>query len=571
MPLKKDKTTRNNAIEKALKAIKNSSNNPTAPSVRSIAQEFDIPESTLRRVIRNNGPLKRPDPNKVLTDHEEEQLVGYCLNMQRLGFGLSRSGVNHCVMEIVGRDGRPHPFNENGPGQAWWKRFLKDHSELSFHVLQALNEAYAQKANLIIINDHFNKLQKILTEYSLTPDRIWNMDETGFIIEPKLQKVIAKKGACQVHHVSYGSNHEHISVCPTISDAGTYIPPLIIYKGKWIIPGLLDSAPAGTVMGFTDTRYMQESLFRKYIEHFVNSIPPICLVLLILDGHKSHVNYTCINFCYENNILLYNLPPHTTHILQPVELPFAQLKKIYDSECDKFFTNSDKLVTKYIFAKLFGQAYIKTYTPTAICNAFKSTGIWPFNPDAISPSCLEPSMATHRFDLPSPKQPTHLLVTLTSSSLPSYVSSYLGPTSTNEELWSEIDALNKRVKHLETELELFKNPGISPLRLVLKYPLHHHSKQTADLKTDGEQPKTQQPKKKRKTMPFAQLLTNEESLRSLREAEEEAERVANEKKEKKEAAIQKQIVRETEKMQKQEMRRQKKRGKGTFEDRSTAY
>ncbi|CAG8823190.1 5733_t:CDS:2, partial [Cetraspora pellucida] len=139
MPLKKDKTTRNNAIEKALKAIKNSSNNPTAS------------KSTLRHVIRNNGPLKRPGPNKVLTDHEEEQLVGYCLNMQRLGFRLSRSGVNHCVMEIVGRDGHPHPFNENGPGQA---------------------------SNPIIINDHFNKLQKILTEYSLTLDRIWNMDET---------------------------------------------------------------------------------------------------------------------------------------------------------------------------------------------------------------------------------------------------------------------------------------------------------------------------------------------------------------------------------------------------------
>ncbi|CAG8749608.1 8775_t:CDS:1 [Racocetra fulgida] len=119
MSLKKDKTTRNNAIEKALKAIKNSSNNPTAPSVRSIARKFDIPESTLRRVIRNNGPLKCPGPNKVLTDHEEKQLVGYCLNMQRLDFGLSKSGVNHCVMEIVGRDGHPHPFNENGSGQAW--------------------------------------------------------------------------------------------------------------------------------------------------------------------------------------------------------------------------------------------------------------------------------------------------------------------------------------------------------------------------------------------------------------------------------------------------------------------
>ena len=181
MSFEKDKDVRNDAIEKALKAIKDSSNNHKPPSIRSVARGFDIPESTLRRVIKNDGPLKRPGPNKVLTDYEEEQLVGYCLNMQRLGFGLSRSGVNYCVMEMVNRDGHAHSFGENGPGQSWWQQFLRDHPELSFRVPQALNEARAQKANPIIINDHFNKLEKIINEYSLTPDRIWNMNETGLL------------------------------------------------------------------------------------------------------------------------------------------------------------------------------------------------------------------------------------------------------------------------------------------------------------------------------------------------------------------------------------------------------
>ena len=90
-----------------------------------------------------------------------------------------------------------------------------------------------------------------------------------------------------------------------------------------------------------------------------------------------------------------------------------------------------------------------------------------------------------------------------------------------------------RVEHLESELELYKNPGTSPLRLVLKYPLRQHLKQSEDLVADEEKTETQPPKKKRKTMPFSQLLTSTESLRLLREAEEEAERVANDKKEKK--------------------------------------
>ncbi|CAG8779265.1 3152_t:CDS:2, partial [Cetraspora pellucida] len=437
-----------------------------------------LSETTLRRAIKNDGPLTRLGRAKILTNYEEEQLVGYCLNMQKLGFGLTKSGVNQCVMDIIHQDRRPYPFDENGPGQKWWQRFMKDHLELSFHVPQALNEAHAQRANPNIIKDHFEKLQKIIQEYSLSADRIWN-------IAPK----------------SYSKER---------STSGS--------------SGLLNGAPVGSVMGFTETGYMRESLFQKYIEHFVSSIPPVCPVLLILDGHKSHINYPSVNYCYEYNILLYALPPHTTHILQPSELPFAILKKIYDNECEKFGVNyGGKLVTKHMFAKALGPAYITTYTPTAICNAFKSTEIWPFNPNAISPDSLSSQSSQ-------------------SSELNSGYTCPTEPDPTKEQLALEVELLKKKVKILEEELETFKRPGTSSLKLVLKYPLRHNLKPAKDLEVDEEQSEPRLPeRKKRKTMPFSQLLTNEKSLQQLKEAEEEAEKVANEKQRKKEMAAQKRI------------------------------
>ncbi|CAG8642998.1 2447_t:CDS:2 [Cetraspora pellucida] len=99
-----------------------------------------------------------------------------------------------------------------------------------------------------------------------------------------------------------------------------------------MIPGLLNSASAGSVIGFTDTSYIKECLFQKYIKHFIHSIPPTCPVLLILDSYKSHVSYACASLCYNNNILLYALLPHTTYILQPAELSFTYLKQAYDKE-----------------------------------------------------------------------------------------------------------------------------------------------------------------------------------------------------------------------------------------------
>ncbi|CAG8601148.1 2711_t:CDS:2 [Dentiscutata erythropus] len=41
------------------------------------------------------------------------------------------------------------------------------------------------------------------------------------------------------------------------------------------------------------------------------------------------------------------------------------------------------------------------------------------------------------------------------------IPSYVGPTSANEELCLEIELFNKRVKNLESELKLYKNPSTS--------------------------------------------------------------------------------------------------------------
>ncbi|CAG8622265.1 3393_t:CDS:1, partial [Paraglomus occultum] len=440
--------------------------------------------------------------------------------MQKLGFGLTRSGVNHCVMEIMRLNKRPHPFGENGPGQDWWARFMRDHPELSFRITQELSEARAQKANATVVKDRFEKLHQIIHEFSLTAAQIWNMDETGFVIIPKLEKVVARKGARQVHKIAHGNSHEHISVVPTISAAGSYIPPLIIYKGVRTIPGLLESAPPGTVMGFTNTGYMREELFRMYLRHFINSIPPSRPVLLMLDGHKSHISYTIVDYCRNNGILLYALPPHTTHVLQPSEILFAKLKKEYGKACEKYSNdNNGMIVTKRTFAKVFGPAFIKTYTPLAICNAYKATGIWPLNPNAISPERLDPSLMTEQINtLSSSIQPSklspstsQLLTDLNHTHIDSHSTRLNKLRDENRKLKNENDSLKSQIIAVKEELDTYKSPGTCTLRSALKYPVsrssHTRNLVSSENNTDSE---PLPPPKRRKTLPFARLLTNEE-------------------------------------------------------------
>ena len=53
--------------------------------------------------------------------------------------------------------------------------------------------------------------------------------------------------------------------------------------------------------------------------------------LLIVDGHKSHLyNLPFYEAIRANNIEILTIPPHMSHIIQPLDsLPFAQFKRAW--------------------------------------------------------------------------------------------------------------------------------------------------------------------------------------------------------------------------------------------------
>jgi len=55
------------------------------------------------------------------------------------------------------------------------------------------------------------------------------------------------------------------------------------------------------------------------VQWFITVIPPARPVLLIEDGHGSHILIELIELARVNNVYLC-LPAHTTHILQPLDI-----------------------------------------------------------------------------------------------------------------------------------------------------------------------------------------------------------------------------------------------------------
>lgn len=132
--------------------------------------------------------------------------------------------------------------------------------------------------------------------------------------------------------------------------------------------------------------YVNSDIFLDWLKnHFYPKKPP-GTVLLIFDGHSSHTsNLETLQFAEEHDIILFCLPPHTTHMLQPLDRCFFKaLKGNYYEACRYFIKNKpDRKLTRLNFGKLLGEAWGKSATVQNALSSFKATGIMPFNPHMI--------------------------------------------------------------------------------------------------------------------------------------------------------------------------------------------
>ena len=122
-------------------------------------------------------------------------------------------------------------------------------------------------------------------------------------------------------------------------------------------------------------------------------------VLLIIDGHASHVKSTeILKYCISNDIILLCLPAHTTKYLQPLDRSvYKSLKSNFQTVTNLFKRRNPELsITKYRFGSLFTAAWGQTATTANAISGFRACGIYPYNPDAIPDEAYAPAETTER-------------------------------------------------------------------------------------------------------------------------------------------------------------------------------
>ena len=362
-------------------------------------------------------------------------LADWLLDMARIGYGRSYEELRLVVKKILDQDQRQNPFTDNLPGPTWVKAFMRRHPFISLRQSESLSTCRAKGCSPAVLKKWFDEFELFLREHQLTDkaERLWNADESGFPLQHRSGYVLAPRGAKCVYSLN-NSSKQQITTLVCVNAAGQVVPPMHVFPGERFHCNPVEGGVYGSYMGRSSNGWMDSDLFYGWLSnHFVNWIPPARPALLLLDGHSSHINLATAKFAQTNGILLYCLPPHTTHALQPCDVGvFRPLKCNWNKCVSRFVLKNDgKTVDKYSFAKVFKTAWEETHKAATIVNSFRGSGICPLNPKAISPEKLIPASVYVRVESDDDPNESNLALQSDSSSLDDSNSNPVEPSTSS--------------------------------------------------------------------------------------------------------------------------------------------
>ena len=203
-------------------------------SIRSAANTYGVPESTLR--TRLQGRPSRQEirsANLKLTDTEEQTLVNWILSMDERGLPVRIALIRDMANLLLQKRTSTDASSTRTIGPRWPYNFVRRHDSLQARYNRKYDYKRALCENPTVIRDWFRLVRNTIAKYGIQEEDIYNFDETGFQMgvittakvvtgsERSLRPVIIQPG-----------NREWVTAIECASSYGWTVPPMIIFDGK---------------------------------------------------------------------------------------------------------------------------------------------------------------------------------------------------------------------------------------------------------------------------------------------------------------------------------------------------
>lgn len=243
------------SLEQCLDDIRSGKHSHTSAS-----QAYNIPKSTIKNKLKNVFS-KTPGRPTVLLEAEEKSFVEHIFKMAEFGFPLTEVDLRFIVKGYLDKTGRMIPqFKNNLPGTDWVKAFRKRNRGLTVRECSNIKTVRAAIDEETMMK-YFNKLTESIENVS--PQNLWNYDETNLRDDPGKKKVICKRGVKYLERIM-NSTKSCTSIMMCGNAAGEMLSPYVVYKAEHLWDTWTEGGPEGCRYDRTKSGWFDMATFEDW-------------------------------------------------------------------------------------------------------------------------------------------------------------------------------------------------------------------------------------------------------------------------------------------------------------------
>ena len=210
-------------------------------------------------------------------------------------YGLTKLQTRQLVFRFAKTKNISMPNNwreKEAVGEDWLRGFRKRSGNLFLRNPESTSLARSIEFNRPAANAFFCNLKNVLIrDGTISPQNIWNLDETGVSTVVKPGKVLAEKEVKQIGQISSAERAVTVTMCCCINAIGNSLPPVYIFPRLHFKSYMLKGAPSESLGLAYPSGWMTSDLFAEAINHFIKfmKVSKSNPGVLVMDNHISHL------------------------------------------------------------------------------------------------------------------------------------------------------------------------------------------------------------------------------------------------------------------------------------------
>ncbi|EED20088.1 conserved hypothetical protein [Talaromyces stipitatus ATCC 10500] len=345
-------------------------------NIKDAARAHAIPYTTLyNRVKGRASKSTRKATNRLFTEYQERALKAWLAYLDNIGVPLTtellKTQANLILRNITPLGDVPRVVGPN-----WANRFFErlgtDYARI---VQKPMDPNRFNAQDFGVLQTWFDRLKIEIDTYKITPSNIFNFDETGFRLgQGKREAVITAYERNEV--IDSAGSRESITIIECINVLGK------AHMEEWY-RDLEDDY----VLAISPNGYISDELAAEWLMHFDRSTEEEenkGYRLLLMHNCGAHLTWQFLDYCQRHRIICYSFPPHTTHILQPLNgVLFQQYKHFHGRAVNRQTRLGGQSYDKSDFLHGLHKVRLQAFTRRTIKAGFRNAGIYPYDPKVV--------------------------------------------------------------------------------------------------------------------------------------------------------------------------------------------